>query len=164
MAIIVDGMKCPLCGKPLEEWQQIVAFSPFVNNERDPLWVFSDGAFHAQCFLNHPLAEKAQARQKEILERLGPGNRFCVVCGREITDPDDYFTVGHLTEDENHPLYRYNYTQAHRSHLNTWSEMSYVYELIEDLKHTQTWRNAALDRLLVELRESSSLKLRHDAS
>jgi predicted nucleic acid-binding Zn ribbon protein len=154
MAIIVDGMMCSLCGKPIEKGQQIIAFASFVANELDPLWIFNDGAFHSECFYKHPLAEKAQARQKEVLEQLGPGNRFCVVCKRKIIDHDDYFTLGHLTEDERHPLYRYNYVQAHRSHLSKWSELPYVYELIVDLERSSTWRGNTLNRLLIELRES----------
>lgn len=152
MAVIILGKsKCPLCCKLMREGQNLISFPHFVANELDPAWVFSDRAFHVECFQSHPLAEKAQTRYEEIMARSGPGNRFCVVCKGAITDPDDYFTVGHLVDDEHHPLYRYNYTQAHRSHLSAWAELTYVYKLIEDLKQSGTWQGEALDRLLTEL-------------
>lgn len=74
---------------------------------------FNDSAFHEQCFREHPSAEKVVSRVREMRERTGPGKRFCVVCGREITSPDDYFVLGHLVDNDDHPLRRYNYTQAH---------------------------------------------------
>jgi hypothetical protein len=155
MAIVIRGKsKCPLCGKLIEEGQEIESFSPFVANELDPLYMFTDGAFHSTCFYNHPLAEKAQARWAEIVERNGRGKRLCVVCKREIKHPDDYFTIGHLVEDRNHSLYRYNYCEAHRSCLPRWSELPYVYKLIEDLRESGTWEGPTLDRLLSELKGS----------
>ncbi len=157
MAILIYGKtECPLCRKLIQRGQEVVTFSPFVSNELDPLWVFNDGAFHAGCFYEHPLAEEAQARYNEVRERHGPGNRFCVVCKREIRDPDDYFAVGHLVEDVFHPLYSYNYTQTHRSCLPKWAELPYVYELLEDLKQSGSWRGKSLDELLAELRGGSS--------
>lgn len=154
MAILIYGKtECPLCGKPIWEGQKVVAFSPFVDNELDPLWMFNDGAFHAGCFYEHPLAEEAQRRYQEIRKRHGPDNRFCVVCKREIRDPDDYFAVGHLVENVLHPLYRYNYIQAHRSCLPRWDELSHVYELLKDLKQSGAWQGQSLDELLAELRD-----------
>lgn len=153
MAVIIEGKTvCPLCGKTINEGQEVVAFSHFVPNELDPIWMFSDGAFHATCFYEHPLAEKAQARWREIIERLSPGSRFCVVCKKEIKDWQDYFTLGYLVDDASHPLYHYNYTQAHRSHLSKWAELPYVYELIEDLRQSGTWQGDGLDRLSAELK------------
>lgn len=71
------------------------------------LWVFSDGAFHAECFHKHPLAKEAQADYEEMSELYRPGSNICVVCNRELRDPDDYFAVGHLVEDARHSLYPY---------------------------------------------------------
>ncbi|MFL6286025.1 MAG: hypothetical protein ACJ74Q_23020 [Pyrinomonadaceae bacterium] len=160
MAILIYGKtECLLCGKPIYEGQEIVAFSPFVSNELDPLWVFNDCAFHTECFNEHPLAEEAQARYKEVRERHGPGNRFCVVCKKEIFDPDNYFAVGHLVEDVFHPLYRYNYMQAHRSCLPKWAELSYFYELLEDLRQSGNWLGKNLDEFLAELRNASPFTL-----
>ena len=152
MAIIIRGKsKCTLCGKFLEEGQEVVAFSPFVGNELDPLWVFSDAGFHADCFHQHPLSGEAKARYENSLKRTGPHNRVCVVCKREIKDPDDYFTLGYLVSDRFHPLFPYNYTQAHCSCLPKWPECFHLYELIKDLAQSGDWRGNGLEQILTLL-------------
>jgi hypothetical protein len=153
MALLFSGKtKCQLCGKVIYKGQDFVAFSPFVGNGLDPLWMFNDAPFHAECFNEHPLAQKANTRHAEIRERQGLGNRYCVVCKGEILDPDDYFAVGHLVEDVLDPLYLYNYTQAHRTHLSLWAELPYFYELLVELKESGAWSEGGLVRLLADLR------------
>ena len=155
MAIVIRGKtKCQFCGKPIAEGQEVVSFPNFVANQMDPLRMFSDGAFHAECFYSHPLAQKAQSRYDEVLTRNGPGNRVCVVCEKEIKDPDEYFTLGHLTEDEAAPAYRYNYVQAHSSCLPEWRELASVIKSIHDLQASETWQKNALDDLLGELKKA----------
>lgn len=157
MAIIIRGKtKCAGCGELLRDGDEVVSFSPFVSNQLDPLWKFSDAAFHATCFRQEPLAEKARQRHDELRNYTGPGKRRCIICGKEITNPDHYFSMGHLMEDAEHPLSRYNYVQAHRSCLPRWSERSHVVKLIEDLKKSGAWRGPALDSLLSELKRPQS--------
>jgi hypothetical protein len=117
----------------------------------DPLWIFSDGVFHADCFHREPLAHKVQSRYQELQRRNGPGNRFCVVCKKEIEDPNDYLTLGYLTEDEKHQLYKYNYTQAHRSCLAKWLELPQIYKELKKLNESGAWGGSSLGRLLAEL-------------
>jgi hypothetical protein len=156
MAIVIRGKsKCVLCGNLLRDGDEVVSFSPFVSNELDPLWKFSDAGFHVNCFHQDALSEKAQQRYEELRNHVGLGNRTCVVCKTEITDPDDYFAVGHLTDDREHPLYRYNYVQAHRSCLPQWSELSQLSGLIEDVQKSGAWRGQALKTLLRELKEAA---------
>lgn len=149
MAIILRGKtNCPLCGKLLEEGQEIVSFSPFISNDLDALWPFSDAAFHSTCFHNHPLSSEAIARDEEARKKTGPGNRACVVCNVQIKDPDDYFALGYLVSDLRKPLYPYNYTQAHISCLPQWPELLHVYDLIKDLKQSGKWKGKGLDDLI----------------
>lgn len=152
MPLITLGQStCTLCGKTIREGDEIVAFPPFVSNVRDPLFRFNDFVSHRWCFERDPLVEKAQRRWREVQDRLGPGNRFCAVCHREITDPDEYFTLGHLTEDETHPLYPYNYTQLHQSCLPLWPQRAEVYERLKELQRSGAWQGHALDGLIGEL-------------
>lgn len=155
MAIIIRGKsKCMLCGRLLQQGQDIVSFSPFVGNELDPLWRFSDAAFHEACLREDGVAEEAQKRYEELKNRTAPGNRTCVVCKREITEPDDYFSLGHLTDDPGHLLYHYNYVQAHRSHLPEWPELTRLLKLLETFKQGGMWRGAALDHVIRELEDA----------
>lgn len=155
MAIIIRGKtNCHFCGAVIDDGQEVTSFPHFINNELDPLSVFDDGAFHSECFRNHPLAEKARNRYEEILQRNDPANRNCVVCNRRITNPDDYFTIGHLTDDATAPLYDYNYTHAHSSCLPDWVELRRIYKLIGDLHSSGSWRGHALESILRELEEA----------
>jgi hypothetical protein len=152
MAIIIGGKtECGFCGAVIEGGQKAASFGSFVSNELDPLSLFNDGAFHMDCFRNHPLAEKAEERWAELQQRLGPGNRVCVVCDKKIEDPDEYFTLWHLIDDPAAPLYEYNYTQAHSSCLPHWSELRKVYKLLKDLQSSKSWRGKVLEKILPEL-------------
>lgn len=154
MAIIIKGKtKCPLCGNTLEEGQELVAFSPFVSNELDPLWLFSDAAFHSDCLDHHTRSSEAIARHEEMRKKTAPGNRACVVCKAEIEDPDDYFGLGYLVSNPRNPLYQYNYTQAHKSCLPRWHEFSHVYRMLQDLKESGQWKGSSLDDILLGLRD-----------
>lgn len=155
MAIVIGGKsKCLICGQTLETGQELVLFSPFVWNELDPLWKFSDAAMHETCFRSDALSQKAQERCDELWRHTPPHNYTCVVCGQAITQFDEYFSLGHLTENPADPLFAYNYTQAHRSHLPQWSELSHVLELLAALKASGTWRGRALDHWISELEEA----------
>jgi hypothetical protein len=155
MAIVIRGKStCVICGKILQEGQELVCFSPFVGNELDPLWEFSDAACHEICFREDPRAKEAQSRYEELRSRTSPGNRSCVVCKQQIMDPDDYFSLAHLTDDPENGLYRFNYKQAHRSCLPRWSELSQVLDLLKALKASETWRGPALDYWISELEEA----------
>jgi hypothetical protein len=155
MAIIIRGKtKCHFCGTVIKDGQEVRSFPHFITNELDPLSVFDDGAFHEECFDNHPLADKALKRYEEILQRNGPACRYCVVCKKQITDPDDYFTMGHLTDNPATQLYDYNYTHAHSSCLQQWAELRKVHKLVKNLHLSEYWRGQGLARILLELEEA----------
>jgi hypothetical protein len=61
-----------------------------------------------------------------------------------ITDPDDYFTLGHLSDDENDPLYPYNYVHLRRSMLSSWTDLEKVYLLVKKLEASGTWKGIGL--------------------
>ena len=61
MALIFPGKtKCPLCGRFLDECDDIVAFPAFVRFDHE-LGSFSDAAFHRECFDRHPKADDVRA-------------------------------------------------------------------------------------------------------
>lgn len=152
MAILVRGMKCQLCGRPLLDSDPVAMFSPFVVNEADPLFLFSDGAFHRDCFMKHPLAAKAEARHHEVVESRKPANRRCLICGDLITDPDDYLAFGHLTDDVTNPLHRLNYKHIHRSHMDRWLELPSVCDLAEKALASGEWKGKGMQWLVDALK------------
>jgi hypothetical protein len=52
MALILPGLKCPLCEARLGEGTDLVATSHFVADRNHRLWRFSDAAMHRSCFLS----------------------------------------------------------------------------------------------------------------
>ena len=60
---------CPLCGVPVQESDDLVATSHFVESETDPLWRYSDAAMHRQCFLAWEHRPAFVARYNEIAGR-----------------------------------------------------------------------------------------------
>src|SRR4051812_796785 len=114
MAVVVNGTPCAICGRPITG-QDLMLFPPFVTNQNDALWPFSDNAFHTECLSRHPLRQRAQAQKTAFLRRTGPGMRKCAVCGLEIAQPDNYVPIGYLTDDPSDPLSAFNYLHLHRT-------------------------------------------------
>jgi len=143
--IIYGKTVCSLCGQTIQTRQDAVGFSAFVSNEMDPLWKFNDAACHTRCLQQDPLGEKAKSRHSELLRQNMPERRICVVCGKKVQQPDDYFTFGYLVDDPLHPLYPYNYAHLHRSCISKWERLREVLGLIEDLKRSGAWKGAGVD-------------------
>ena len=80
--------------------------------------------------------------------------RIDAITNVEIVDPDDYFTLGHLTEDETNPLYPYNYMHLRRSMLSTWIDLEKVYGLIKELERSGKWKGNAL-KWIIEVLEKA---------
>jgi hypothetical protein len=154
MAILAPGMLCRLCGKPLLEGQEKVAFSTFVANEADPLWKFSDGVFHVECFNRDSLADSAEKRWREFSEHRISSLRRCHVCGQPIENPDDYFALGHLTNDSSHPLYRLNFAVFHRSHLAHWPELASIYQLASAQVKSGAWKGRGMQWIVDTLKNA----------
>lgn len=153
MTLLLRGKTiCNICGQVIGENDEAVGFSPFVMNAADPLFRFDDAAMHATCFASHPLAEKAKARYEEVRSRLAPSQRICMICSKKISDPDDYFGLGHLVDSPDSKLYRFNYAQFHRSCLSQWEDLPSLVGSLVELDESGTWKGDRLKALVRELR------------
>jgi hypothetical protein len=121
MAVFVPGTACGLCGVTMQEGDRVVLLQAFVPNRKDPLFTFSDGAFHENCVHMHPFGGRA-LEMKELIRKTfaDPARRRCPVCSEAILDPDDHFATGYLTSDPDHPLFEFNFLQFHQSHVESW--------------------------------------------
>lgn len=129
-------------------------FGPFVNNEADPLFVFSDAVIHAEVFKAHPLASAATRRHNDVKEANAPQNRICRVCQRLIKHPDEYLGLGYLVDDQNSALYRHNNAHFHRSCFSRWPERSELLRDLELLDESGDWKGAGLRMIIAEVRDS----------
>lgn len=140
MALLIRGKSlCALCGLTIDNGDPVVSFPAFTANQRDPLFHFSDGAFHRRCIERDDDASEALHRSTELLNRLGPGSRPCVVCGAQIRDPDDYLALGFLTADESLLAHEFNFVQVHRSHAHEWPELGRARQALDQLIASGTW-------------------------
>src|SRR5688572_22002034 len=71
MALVLPGMKCPICGEELGSADDLVGFSGNIAEPDDPLSFFNDSAFHRDCFETHPLAAQAERRWTDIRRAAG---------------------------------------------------------------------------------------------
>lgn len=158
MALLMRGATvCPICKRVIGTEDAVISFLPFIPNELDPLYVFNDANFHRDCFLNHPLADAANKRYEDLKEHTRHDARIDAITKARIVDPDDYFTLGHLTDDENNPLYPYNYVHLRRSMLSTWTDLGKVYLLVKKLEASGTWKGDGL-RWAVDVLEKALVR------
>ena len=72
MAIILLGKsECPLCGKTLEEGEEIIGL-PAISDTSHPLLAYFDNGFHKACYENWEEKDKideALTKEKDVFER-----------------------------------------------------------------------------------------------
>lgn len=156
MALYVGSIKCAFCGLEITDQNEATHFPQFVWNQADPLFIFGDASVHDTCLINHPLASRVQQRLEEFRKRTSPENRLCSICGKQITDPDDYLGLGYLTENEAHPLYRFNYSHFHRSCIRNWEPATTLISGLELYDRSGAWKGGGLKWLIGELRKLSA--------
>jgi hypothetical protein len=140
MALVIVGeSRCMICNRLLEDEHQVTSLPAFVSNRRDPLFRFNDAAFHRSCFSADPLAGAAAERSANVTRFGGPGYRRCVVCGEEVSDPDDHFGVGFLTDDRTSPVFEFNYLHLHRSHFAQWDRADYFRQRLQAFLASEAW-------------------------
>jgi hypothetical protein len=81
MAIILYGMPCDcsICGHEINQHlldeEEFVATTHFVDDEKNPLWTFSDSVMHRECFLAWPLRlqfiEAYNEAMRDLIDRHG---------------------------------------------------------------------------------------------
>lgn len=144
MTIFVPGIRCVLCNKTISSSKESTAFSPFIANQLDALFVFSDAIVHTSCFTAHPLADEARRWHTTALHQQLPMNRICTVCGELITDPDDYFGTGLLSRVENEPLFPYNFIHLHITHAHQWPILRDFVREISTAKSKGQWAGPSI--------------------
>jgi hypothetical protein len=152
MALLIYGKSvCSLCDRVIKQEEPTCSFPPFVVNELDPCFVFSDGAFHETCVRKHKHGADALRRVDEWASKVGPGKRKCVVCKTEVTDPDDYLLIEHLSDREGDPLRAFNYTHLHKSCLPKWDSRLRFIELANAMLASGSWKGPYLAWLIKEV-------------
>jgi hypothetical protein len=151
MAIFIPEMICSISGQAIESVENAMIFPPFLTNEADPLFVFSDAVIELKVFKDHQLAADALNRLKEVKENRPPNNIICTVCKCKIVDPDDYIGFGHLVKVGTHTASSFNYCHLHKSCVCKWNNYSATIAELRNLLASQYWRGPWLKQLLTAL-------------
>jgi hypothetical protein len=93
----------------------VVAFPAFVRDKKDPLYIFHDSVAHETCLQQHPLKGLLEQILNDLEIKLAPENRNCFICGRKISNPNDYMAFGCMSSDKNSLLFPLNFQQYHIS-------------------------------------------------
>lgn len=122
MALFIEGIKCAICGKKILSNDSKIMFPPITSDIDSKFYIFSDATVHTCCFEKHPLRRDFENLLREITENSSLSKRICIVCKKEITDPDDYFDTNYITDKQDDPLYKFNYKKMHKSCIHCWKE------------------------------------------
>ncbi len=138
MALILRGKtRCWICGQILDERDEVVAFPAFIGNRNDPMYPFSDAAVHSNCLASHPFAEDVSRR---LAASKGPhAAKDCFICKRQITDPDDWYTLPTLWNVTDDVLKTVSGAQFHTSCIRTWARREEIGNRLVMLYGNEKW-------------------------
>jgi len=75
MAIVVSGVLCPICNKPIDVGKDFFATTAFLE-ANDPLYRFSDAAMHWECYLTWNQRSNFASCYAEVIEKEETSNPF----------------------------------------------------------------------------------------
>jgi hypothetical protein len=115
----------------------------------------NDAVVHRGCLLRRPYGPRALAKLEDY-ERHRHQLRTCRICGVPISDPDDYLSLGPLSDFPDEPLARFDWFQAHLHCLNDWEQTPDLVAVLEDVSRSAGWEGDVLERLLDRIRSAWS--------
>ncbi len=145
--VIYGATTCALCGRVLHHGEDITGFPPFFANQRAPEFVLSDGAAHDASLAAAPFGARALAKLAACKRRVQQP-KTCVVCEREITDPQDYFCTGPLSDSPDEPIAAVDWVEAHVGCLAAWRDLPAFVAVVEEVSRSPLWEGDALEYLL----------------
>lgn len=153
MAVYLPGKtRCPLCGQLSLPEERLVIFPPIFANQRDPAIAVNDAVVHSHCLAEHPYGQRALGKLESYQQHQGMP-RACQVCGLVVTDPDDYFTLGPISDFPDEPLARFDWFQAHSHCLRDWDGTAGLVSAIEAVSRSAEWEGDVLERVLEQIRK-----------
>jgi len=146
MALVLIGKTCCLvCGQPIMDLADVGVFPSFIENERDPLFIFNDSVSHRRCLASHPLAGRVADRFREFEAAKAVWPPVCCVCQKTIAKPDDFFATGRITGNARHNLYPYNYSYMHKHCICSWAVSADVLRFMQTERDSGRSRGRAID-------------------
>lgn len=137
--LILNSTSCSICNNSLKENDDIYSFPAFLQNTKDPMYLFNDSSFHIDCLNNHVLGAEAIELAESFIYATRPSNRICKVGGNSIKSPDDYIFIDVLTTDKREDLYQFNLTTLDRNNLPKWLQKDEFIRVAIEFKKQDKW-------------------------
>jgi hypothetical protein len=100
MALVIRGKStCAVCGEVLQKEDRVVATSHFIGDSKDPLFRFSDAAFHQKCFDRWKEKEEFVRRFNSVATKSPFGNGLRHFMG----DDGAIVAIEAENKERNHP-------------------------------------------------------------
>ena len=133
--IFIKGMECPLCNNKINDTDEMIGFPPITSNKKDPLWIISDSAIHKVCYDNFLYKNEMEKVLNLYANSMKTKKRNkCDICNEQIIDPDEFFTLGYLTFNENDELYKFNFFKLHKKCISQIKDVHKLLNLLENFK------------------------------
>ena len=144
MALYHNATLCAICAGPVGTGAK-VGFAPFVFNENDPLYTWSDSVVHRACLETHPSRELA-LRAKEALEGEGGVSGLpCVVCGHALGSMgSEWFVTWVLSSDPHSPLFEFNHVWLHKAHFPAWVSAARCQSVVDGVMRSEAWKGSTV--------------------
>lgn len=140
MALFTRGNLCTLCMLPMERRKEVIIFPHLVSNTHDPLFAFNNNAFHKVCVRKHPWGEMAVKQKQFVHETILPNTkRECVLCEEKVAEPTQLVGTGILTSSQKHPLFKFNWVEAHKGCITHWEELPVLVSELQKFASTGKW-------------------------
>lgn len=147
--VILGRTKCGICGLILDRSEDVTAFPPFVTNERDPMRLFHDNAFHTQCVTQHPLARRVEHTLANLRDHGRPERQLCIVCSQRLTGPESDLFLGYLADSGS--LSSFNYACVHSRCVALWPERESVLDALRQARASKEMTGIGIDWLISRL-------------
>ena len=154
MAIYVSGQPCVICGHSITADDQRVLFPPFTTNDRDPMLRFSDAIVHQSCLVKYPDLERLKRRVADFDQARTNRRKECSVCSKAIVNPDDFFTLGYLGDDET--VKNWNYATFHVGCLPLWAGLQSAIYWTESAVAAGVWSRTGIQWLSEQLSSAAA--------
>jgi hypothetical protein len=137
--LFLDVTICPICGSVIKNNQKVYSFSPFIQNKKDPFFIFNDASFHLECLQQHLLGQAAISFGEQLIFETRPVNRRCKIDNEVINDYEDYIFFNLLSSNKEDNIYKFNFTTLNRNNLDKWQARDQFLEAAEKMVRDDKW-------------------------
>ncbi len=149
--LLLNKTICGICGKVIKDNQKVYSFPPFIQNKKDPFFIFNDSSFHFECLQKHPLGQAAISFSEKFIFETRPKNRICKIDNNLINDYKNYIFIDLLSSNKEDDIYKFNFTTINKKNLDKWKDRNQFLETAEKMIRENKWEDVSSFKYLEHL-------------